>query len=175
MTNEMTRRRFIVALAALTGAAGSILNPDLTSLSRAWAESGGLSDTASHDLAVRLARLIYPHDALPDDVYAGIIDQALGNVATGKSFAAQLDAAAAALDERAGGDWFSTDSAAQVEAMRSIDTLPFFTAILNQVRFGLYFSPEYWAHVGYLGPSKDFGGYLHHGAGDIDWLPEESS
>jgi hypothetical protein len=160
---------------ALTGAAGPILKPDLILMSRAWAESDGASGAASHELAMRFARLLYPHDSLPDEVYAGIIDQALGNVATGKSFAAQLDAAAAELDERAGGDWLQIDTPAQVDAMKSIDTLPIFTAILNQVRFGLYFSPAYWAHIGYAGPSKDFGGYLHHGAGEIDWLPEEVS
>lgn len=172
---ELTRRRFIVALAALSGAAGSALNPQLFSLSRAWAESAAASGEAVRKITVRMARLIYPHDALPDEVYAGILDQALASVATGGEFAAQLDAAAAALDENAGGDWLNLDSTAQVEAMRHIETQPFFVAILNQVRFGLYFSPVYWAHVGYPGPSKDFGGYLHRGAGEIDWLPEESS
>jgi hypothetical protein len=32
----------------------------------------------------------------------------------------------------------------------------------------------YWKHVGYPGPSKDFGGYLRRGAGEIDWLGEDS-
>jgi len=172
---NLTRRRFIVALAALSGTAGSILNPQLFSLSRAWAESGDASDAGVRRISLRMARLIYPHDALGDEVYAGILDQALENVVSGEEFAAQLDAAAAALDKESGGDWSTVDAAAQVEAMRKVETQPFFAAIVNQVRFGLYFSPAYWAHVGYPGPSKDFGGYLHHGAGEIDWLPEETS
>jgi hypothetical protein len=32
----------------------------------------------------------------------------------------------------------------------------------------------FWQQVGYPGPSKGFGGYLHHGPGEVDWLGEES-
>ena len=57
--------------------------------------------------------------------------------------------------------------------MRGIETEAFFVAIQATVQFGVYNDPDFWKHVGYPGPSKGFGGYLHRGAGDIDWLPEK--
>jgi hypothetical protein len=172
--DRLTRRRFIVAAVALSGAAGIALKPGLFPISRAWAESPGQVGVDVRRAMVRMARLLYPHDALADEVYAGILDRALSDIAAGEGFARQLDEAAAALDDRSGGDWQDLDPAAQVRAMREIETQPFFTAIQGAVQYGIYNAPEFWEHVGYPGPSKDFGGYLNRGAGDIDWLPEES-
>ena len=170
---QLARRRFVVAIMALSGAAGAALNPQLSLLSRAWAESPEQPDEKVLAAMVRMARLLYPHDALSDEVYAGILDRSLSDVAAGAAFAGQLDAAAAALDAHAGGNWRDLDVAAQVEAMRGIETEAFFVAIQATVQFGVYNDPEFWKHVGYPGPSKGFGGYLHRGAGDIDWLPEK--
>lgn len=171
--NQLARRRFVVAIMALSGAAGTALNPQLSLFSRAWAESPGQPGEGVLAAMVRMARLLYPHDALSDEVYAGILDRALSETAAGAAFAGQLDAAAAALDARAGGAWRDLDTAAQVEVMRGIETEAFFVAIQATVQFGVYNHRDFWKHVGYPGPSKGFGGYLHRGAGDIDWLPEK--
>lgn len=172
--SQLTRRRFVVAIVALAGAAGSTLNPGLFTLGRAWAESPGPVDDAVRDAMVRMARLLFPHDALADDVYAEVLNRALSDVATGADFAADLEAASAALADRSGGDWRALDAAGQVEVMQGIETAEFFVAIQNAVRAGIYNGAAYWKHVGYPGPSKDFGGYLGRGAGEIDWLPEGS-
>lgn len=169
---NLSRRRFVVALAAFWGGAGSTLAPGLLSTSLAWANSEDPADDEVHAAMVRMARLLYPHDALPDDVYARVLDQVLSDTASGKEFGTRLDAAAAALDERSGVSWLALDAAAQIDAMRSIENEPFFVAIQNTVRAGIYNSPSFWQHVGYEGPSKDFGGYRNRGAGEIDWLPE---
>lgn len=171
--SQLARRRFVVAIMALSGAAGTALNPQLSLFSRAWAESTGAPDRDVLAAMVRMARLLYPHDALSDDVYAGVLDRALSETAAGAAFAGQLDAAAAALDARSGGVWQDLDVAAQIEAMRAVETEAFFVAIQATVQFGVYNDPDFWKHVGYPGPSKGFGGYLHRGAGDIDWLPEK--
>jgi hypothetical protein len=81
---------------------------------------------------------------------------------------------AAALAAQSGGRWQDLDAAAQIEAMRGLGNEAFFAAIQNQVRAGIYMGAAYWKHVGYPGPSKDFGGYLRRGAGEIDWLGEDS-
>jgi hypothetical protein len=171
--HRLTRRRFVVALIALSGAAGAVLEPRLLALSRAWAESPGQVDEALRLAMVRLARLLYPHDALSDEVYADVLDQALSDAAAGAVFARQLEEAAAALAERSGGTWPDLDVAAQIEAMRGIETESYFVAIQNHVQAGIYNGAAFWKHAGYPGPSKDFGGYLHRGAGEIDWLPED--
>lgn len=168
---QLTRRRFVVSAIALSGAAGSVLRPDLFAVSRAWAESEALLDDSLRKQMLRMARLLFPHDALSDDVYAGVLELALSNTASNDEFAAQLDAAAAALDLQSGASWQTLDEAAQLDAMHSIEAEPYFGAIREHVRLGIYNSPAFWEHVGYAGPSKSFGGYLHRGAGDIDWLP----
>jgi len=98
--NRMTRRRFVVAVIALSGAAGSALAPGLFESSRAWAASYGQVDEGVRRAMVRVARLLYPHDALADDVYAGVLDQVLSDVAAGRDFARQLEEAHAALARR---------------------------------------------------------------------------
>ncbi len=168
---QLTRRRFVVSFIALSGAAGSTSLLDLFSVSRAWAES--VDDDSVRQAMVRMARLLFPHDALTDDVYAGVLDQALSDAAASSAFAEHLDAAAAALDKQSGGSWWELDETGQIDAMRNIEAEPYFVAIQNHVRAGIYNGTAFWNHVGYPGPSKGFGGYLHRGAGDIDWLPED--
>ena len=172
--NHLTRRRFIVAIAALSGFAGSALNPGLLSLSQAWAQSPGEVTPEVRHTMVRMARLLYPHDALPDDVYAGVLDGVLSDIASGTAFARQLDAASAALADRSNGEWLERGSAEQIEVMRQIETTEYFGAIQAAVQAGIYNGAAFWKQVGYPGPSKDFGGYIDRGAGEIDWLPEES-
>jgi hypothetical protein len=171
--HRLTRRRFVVSVIALSGAAGTALRPDLFPISRAWAESDSAPDDAVRRTMVRMARLLFPHNALADVIYAEVLDQALTDTAGSSEFAAHLDAAATALDNISGDAWRELDEAAQVAAMRNIESEPYFVAIQNHVRAGIYNSAAFWNHVGYPGPSKGFGGYLYRGAGDIDWLPDE--
>ena len=170
--NSLTRRRFIISVIALSGAAGAVVEPGLFALSQAWAESSGHVDETVRRNMVRMARLLYPHDALSDEVYARVLEQTLSDIASGNIFAQQLEAANTALAERSGGAWQDLDPAAQIDAMQGIESEACFAAIQNNVRAGIYNGSAFWKHVGYPGPSKDFGGYLHHGAGEIDWLPE---
>ena len=171
-----TRRRFIVSVIALSAAAGSGSRPGLFAVSRAWAESVSTLDPSLRKTMVRMARLLFPHDALPDETYAEVLDQALSDTATSEAFSGHLEAAAAALDRQSEGkgSWSAMDEAAQTAAMRSIESEPYFVAIRDHVRAGVYNSPAFWKHVGYPGPSKGFGGYRYRGAGDIDWLPEDA-
>lgn len=171
--DQLTRRRFLVAVIAFSGAAGSALRPDLLSMSRAWAESVSTLDDSLRQAMIRMARLLFPHDALANDVYAEILDTVLSDTASSTEFTAHLEAAAAALDRQSGGAWRELDETAQIAAMRSIAEEAYFVAIREQVRVGIYNGAAFWQHIGYPGPSKGFGGYLYRGAGDIDWLPED--
>lgn len=171
--SNLTRRRLVVAIAAFSGAAAVGLDTQWSLVSRAWAESPAQPDAGVHAAMLRMARLLYPHEALSDAVYAGVLDRALSEVAGGTEFGKQLDQAAEALDVRAGRSWLELEPADQVAVMREIETESFFVAIENAVRAGIYNDPVFWKHIGYAGPSKGFGGYLNHGAGEIDWLPEK--
>jgi hypothetical protein len=154
-----TRRRFLAA--AITLAGSTTLQPLI-----AWAQSGSRPAAAM----VRMARLLYPHDALADDVYAEVLGDALS--AATQEFADMLDLASAELDARTGGDFLAADEADQIVAMRAIENDAAFSAIRATVRDGVYQHPACWELIGYGGPSFKDGGYLHRGAGEIDWLPE---
>lgn len=159
--STLTRRRFLVAAITFTGVA---TGTTLLSASKAWAQSGDGPSAAM----LRIARLMFSHDGVSDEVFAEILDDALGATAADGSFAATLDAAANALPA----DFMALDEAVQVEALKSLQDEAFFGAIFFNVRLRLYNHPAVWAVLNYEGPSWQKGGYLNRGAGEIDWLPE---
>jgi len=163
----ITRRRFMVAAIALSGttASMSILQPV-----SAWAQASD-GGRPNPDM-IRMARLLYPHDALSDGVYADILGDALSATAAEDSFAMLLDAVGEALDSQIDGSFVMADEADQIAAMRVIEGDAAFTAVQAAVRTGIYQHPACWKVIGYGGPSFQDGGYLHRGAGEIDWLPE---
>lgn len=157
--NITTRRRFLAAASALAGT--TTLQPLIT-----WAQSGGRPGGAM----IRMARLLYPYDALADDVYAEVLGDALSTAAEER--ADLLDQVNSDLDARTNGDFLGADEAAQIAAMQAIENGAAFGAVRASVRDGLYLHPACWKLIGYGGPSFRDGGYLHRGAGEIDWLPE---
>jgi len=165
--SAITRRRFMIAAIALSGttASLSVLQPI-----GAWAQSND-SRRPGRDM-VRMARLLYPHDALSDGVYAEILGDALSAAAADDSFAVVLDDVGAALESQTGGDFVEADEADQIAAMRAIENESAFATIRATVRDGIYQHPACWEIIGYGGPSFEKGGYLHRGVGEIDWLPE---
>ena len=93
---RLTRRRFIVFATTLVAAAGSSVRPEVSVIGGASASS---PDEAARATMVRMARLLFPHDALSDDVYLEILDEALSDAASSEEFKTDLDAAATALDQ----------------------------------------------------------------------------
>ena len=169
---DLGRRRFIVA--AVTLAAGTITPGAAVLLSgRAWAL--GENETLPRDVLAAIARQMYPHDALDDSVYAEVMDQAMAMVANDMLFAELVGAAGQALDAGAGGDFAAASPDEQLAALQAIDGEPVFAAVLGAVGNRLYHHPAMWALMNYEGPSWQHGGYLDRGAGEIDWLPDESS
>ena len=166
------RRRFLVAAIAFSGLASGTLGPSMLRLSSAWAQAAGEITQSTLDAMVRMARLLYPHDAISDEVYSAVLDQVLASTADDGSFAEVLGAAEEALNAQQSADFTELDEQAQIAAMQAIEGMGFFGAIQSAVRSKLYNHPAVWKHLGYEGPSFAKGGYLHRGSGDIDWLPE---
>jgi hypothetical protein len=162
---DLCRRRFLVATIAYSGLISAGAGTALFRAGAAWAQSP--NENAE---LVRLARLLYPHDAVADDVYMDVIDGVLSDSAIGPL----LDSAMTALDAAQSGDWFDLDVDDQVAAMQSVEKDSFFEAIRAGVRDRFYTHPKVWEHIGYPGSSVEFGGYVDRGFDDIDWLPEEA-
>jgi hypothetical protein len=170
---KTTRRRFLVAAITLSGCASATISPSILRISSAWAESGGNPDMETMAAMVRMARLLFPHETMSDDFYAGVLDSALSATASDSSFAELLTAANDALDSTQSGRWIDLDEEQQLAVMRQVEARGFFAAIQGAVRAGIYLNPVFWEHIGYPGSSKEFGGYINRGFDDIDWLPED--
>ena len=165
----LDRRRFLVAALSLTGAALGF-SPSILIGSKAWAASA--PGERMHDALKRAARLLYPHDALGDEVYAEVLDQAMAMVADDSRFELLLREADAALERSHSGPFFDATPEAQLAALQSIDQEAYFGPVQAAVANRLYSHPKAWKMMAYEGPSWTRGGWLDRGAGNIDWLPE---
>lgn len=122
---------------------------------------------------LRMARLLYPHDALADEVYADVLQPLLARAGGDRALAADLHAGFETLDGAAGGDWRTAPPDNQLKALEHIEDGAFFGTVQNAVRTQLYEHHEVWKLIGYEGSSVEYGGYINRGFDDIDWLPED--
>ncbi|MDP9178504.1 MAG: hypothetical protein M3O61_12560 [Gemmatimonadota bacterium] len=123
----------------------------------------------------RMARLLYPHDALPDATYDAVLESLQRRANQDPALAAALRDGLRQLDRAADGDWRNAPPHVQIQALRTLETGAFFDTVRQAVTAELYERPEVWRLIGYEGPSAPLGGYLHRGFNDIDWLPRESA
>lgn len=156
----LSRRDF---LTAIVGAALAALVPGCSRPTRREVDRRTL---------VRVARLLYPHDALDDDVYMDVLKPVLARAESKKGFAGLLRKGVAMLDAGERGSWLTASRDDQLRALERIKDESFFKVMQGNVRRELYEHPAVWKLIGYEGSSVEYGGYLHRGFDDIDWLPE---
>lgn len=171
---KTTRRRFLVAAIAGSGSLASGFGLSMIRASSAWAQATpdqtpGLAETLG-----RMAQLLYPHDAIADDVYAEVVDGILSAVANDATISGALDAAVSALNAVQAADWFDLEEEQQIAAMTKVQGEAFFAAIQDQVMGRFYGHPKVREFIKYPGSSVEFGGYVNRGFDDIDWLPEQA-
>jgi hypothetical protein len=169
-TQKATRRRFLVAAITYSGLISTGVGTSLLRASHAWAQS----PSSNTDILARMARLLFPHDAIADDVYAEVMDDILAAAVADSSLSESLGDAVTALNAAQGGDWFDIGEEQQIAAMQAVEGEVFFAAILGNVQVRFYHHPQVWKHIGYPGSSLEFGGYVDRGFNDIDWLPEDA-
>jgi hypothetical protein len=110
-----------------------------------------------------VARTMYPHDALPDEVYARVSDVLADNAEA----APVIDAGLAALQ-----GFTDRSPEERLQALKQIEGSEFFELVRATAVVEVYNDPRTWAAFGYEGPSFEQGGYLHRGFDDLDWLPD---
>jgi hypothetical protein len=116
------------------------------------------------------ARTMYPHDALPDDVYARVAEK-LAEAAREDSGAARtIEDGVSALN--GGGPFAELSGDEQFETLRGIEGSDFFELVRSTAVVEIYSDQRTWQLVGYEGPSFDQGGYINRGFDDLDWLPD---
>ena len=53
-----------------------------------------------------------------------------------------------------------------------MESSAFFQTVRGTTVVSLYNNPLVWRHFGYEGPSYGFGGYIHRGFDDLNWLKD---
>lgn len=137
-----------------------------------WGRETADCSDRERPMLLGIARLLYPHDALSDDVYEACIEPVLAGSGSAPLRRDALCAGFDMLDDVHGGTWLDADRDAQVTALAAIQRSAFFDAVRDSVRLALYTHPAVWRLIGFEGSSVEHGGYLERGFDDIDWLPE---
>lgn len=115
------------------------------------------------ETTLRVARVMFPHDMLPDIAYAKVVKALEPEAET-------LAAGVAALDE--GTPFLELDEDAALAAITAIEGSDYFELVKATAVVELYDNPLVWKAFGYEGPSAHLGGYINRGFDDLDWLPD---
>ena len=116
------------------------------------------------------ARTMYPHDALPDEVYARVADKLVEAAEGSPETARTIDEGVAVLNDDRVFAELSADL--QLKALQELEATDFFELVRSTAVVEVYTDERTWQLVGYEGPSFDRGGYIDRGFNDLDWLPD---
>jgi Gluconate 2-dehydrogenase subunit 3 len=174
-TPKVDRRAFMRAGGATAAAAVTI--PASVFTGKAFAATPMALGQDSYNTLVKMARDLYPHDKLPDAIYAAVID---GHDKAAKDDPAKKDMLEKgvqmldALSERMGYGKYAAvaaeDDRVKVLAALEGSDPGFFGAVRGSLVTGIYNNPDVWKQFGYEGESASQGGYIERGFSDIDWL-----
>jgi hypothetical protein len=166
-------RRDLLKRAGATGIVvtlGAIVHPV-----EGWGlEPSGLKPETMRTL-VKMARDTYPHDRLPDRIYAVAVKPFDAQAAGDPAAKALIENGVTTLDEIA----VAKHGVAYVEVgwegdrtavLKEIEDSSFFQKVRSSLVTGIYNNEETWPVFGYEGSSADKGGYIHRGFDDIAWL-----
>lgn len=170
----LTRRNLLRGSGLLLGtlAAGSALTA--LAPSRAWAVELKALSSAEGDTLMKMGRVLYPHEKLPDAVYALLAKDLDAGAATDPKSAALLRAGITELDKAAGGSFAKAPAAQQLAVVKAMEATPFFAAVRGKCVTSLYDNDMAYAVFGYPGSAWEKGGYITRGFQDLKWLPEPS-
>ncbi|WPE23421.1 gluconate 2-dehydrogenase subunit 3 family protein [Shinella zoogloeoides] len=162
---ELLKRGTLGAALIITG--NAVISPD-----RAWGMETTALKPETMATLIKLARDIYPHDAVSDRFYAIAVKGHETKAGTDAKHKELIEAGIADLDKRAGGGGYRglgwEDD--RVKILRDIETTPFFQAVRGDLVVSFYNQKELWPHFGYEGESYSKGGYIARGFNDIEWL-----
>ena len=134
-----------------------------------WAAETLIISTNDAHTLVTTARLLCPHDWLEDVVYRTVVLAIDRNAAVDTSLKSLLEGGIAKIRDH-GFDIASKSE--RVAILKSIETTPFFRALLRLIIYHLYDDPVVWAGCGYEGVHGCSDAGTRAGINDLDWLPE---
>ncbi len=119
---------------------------------------------------LKVARAIFPHKTLADVYYAGVVKALDEDAQKSAETAKLLKDGVDALDKAVGTKWIDLSAGYQVATLQAQPKL--LETVKGKAVVAIYNSPLVWRHFGYEGPSYQYGGYLHRGFNDLNWLPD---
>ncbi|HYL82846.1 MAG TPA: tat (twin-arginine translocation) pathway signal sequence [Candidatus Angelobacter sp.] len=134
----------------------------------AWAVDLSAFTSAEGATLMAVARTIAPHDNLDEAAYALVVQALDNDAAKDEKVRTMLKDGLAPL----GSGFATSPESARVEALKKIESSPFFQATRLKTLQVLYSNPIAYAYFGYEGEAFSKGGYLHRGFNNLRWLPE---
>ena len=170
-SGELKRREFLQRAGSIAlGTAALQLCP--LRLSAADIQSLTLKNLGEKDALVlaQVSRLLFPHDALEQAVYLGVVRDIDLDIERDHEPAKLVQGISALLDKKSGGDWSAAGNEKQVAILKAMQGDELFNYLHRRSIDSLYQDPVVWDLLGYQGSSVEHGGYLYRGFNDIDWL-----
>ena len=170
----LARREFLKGSGLLFGslASGTLLAG--LAPSSAWALELKTLSTEQGRALMAMGRVLYPHQKLPDAVYA-LLAKDLDAKSAGDAGAAKMIAEGIAwLNQSAGGNFAKATAAKREEIVRGMEGTAFVGTVRGQCITSLYDNDMAYATFGYPGSAWEKGGYITRGFQDLKWLPEPS-
>ena len=122
------------------------------------------------ETTLRVARVMYPHDALPEEAYEKVVRAVEAEASGNEGVRATIADGIAALDDPTPFKELEADE--QLAALQQAEGTPYFGLVRATAVVELYDNPLVWKAFGYEGPSVHLGGYVERGFDDLDWLPD---
>lgn len=171
----LARREFLKGSGVLFGtlATGTLLAS--LAPSNAWALELKTLSAAQGQTLMAMGRVLYPHQTLPDAVYALLAKDLDAKAAADAGAAKLMQQGVAWLDKSAGGSFEKASTRQQEDIVRGMEGTAFFGAVRGQCITSLYDNDMAYAVLGYPGSSWEKGGYITRGFQDLQWLPAPST
>jgi hypothetical protein len=113
---------------------------------------------------------MYPHDALPDDVYMRVSAKLAAAAREDSGVAQTIECGISELHRAR--PFTELSAGEQLETLKGIEDSDFFELVRSTAVVEIYSDQRTWQLVGYEGPSFDKGGYINRGFNDLGWLPD---
>nr|MCU0764414.1 tat (twin-arginine translocation) pathway signal sequence [Hydrogenophaga sp.] len=136
-----------------------------------WALELKALSKAEGEALMAMGRVLYPHEKLPDAVYALLAKDLDGKAAGDAATARLIRDGVAALNKAAGGSFTQADAAKKLAIVKALEGQAFFSTVRGQCITSLYDNDMAYATFGYPGSAWEKGGYITRGFQDLAWLP----
>jgi hypothetical protein len=167
----LTRRGFLKGSAILMGTIATTNVLFALAPSPVWALALTTLTQDEGTTLLQMGRVLYPHDKLPDAVYALLAKDLDTAASTDATLAGQLRSGVQELNRLAGGKFVDADDRLKLEAVTAMERSDFFGTVRGKCVTSLYDNDMAYAAFGYPGASWDKGGYITRGFQDLSWLP----